>query len=106
MGVFISPKGNSEVWAEKPSGYLTPEEWQAAHPAPVAVVDPEEEARWQRENELAEIDAELAELDLKALRPLRAIAAGTDTPTDRARLAEQETRAAALRVRRAELTAN
>ena len=32
--IYYSPDGNPEIWAEKPAGYFTPEEWQAAHPAP------------------------------------------------------------------------
>lgn len=44
-----------------------------------------------------EIRAELAEIDSLAVRPLRAIAAGTATDEDRARLAELETKADALR---------
>lgn len=38
MYTFFSPNGNPEVWDEKPTGYFTPEEWQAAHP-----VEPEPE---------------------------------------------------------------
>ena len=34
INTFYSPDGNPEIWAEKPAGYFTPEEWQAAHPAP------------------------------------------------------------------------
>lgn len=44
-----------------------------------------------------EIKAELAEIDSLAVRPLRAIVAGTATDEDRARLAELEARADALR---------
>lgn len=44
-----------------------------------------------------EIRAELAEIDSQAVRPLRAIVAGTATDEDRARLAELEARADALR---------
>ena len=33
MSTFISPDGNPEVWEERPEGYLTQEEWDAAHPA-------------------------------------------------------------------------
>lgn len=29
---FYSPKGNLEVWDEKPKGYYTIEEWAALHP--------------------------------------------------------------------------
>ena len=32
MPVFISPYGNPEVWDEKPSGYVTAEEWREEHP--------------------------------------------------------------------------
>ena len=32
--IFYSPSGNPEMWATKPSGYFTPAEWEAAHPAP------------------------------------------------------------------------
>lgn len=34
MATFYSPSGNAEVWASKPDGYLTPEEWAALHPPP------------------------------------------------------------------------
>jgi hypothetical protein len=34
MGRFYSPKGNYEVWAEKPDGYYTYEEWKELHPDP------------------------------------------------------------------------
>lgn len=34
MGTFYSPTGNPEIWAQKPKGYYTPEEWFAAHPLP------------------------------------------------------------------------
>lgn len=34
MLTFISPGGNPEVWSVCPDGYLTPEQWAAAPPAP------------------------------------------------------------------------
>ena len=34
MPKYYSPEGNIEVWAEKPNGYYTVEEWQKLHPAP------------------------------------------------------------------------
>ena len=34
QNVFYSPTGNPEIWTEKPQGYFTPAEWEAAHPAP------------------------------------------------------------------------
>ena len=46
---------------------------------------------------------QLAELDLQAVRPLRAIAAGTATDEDKSRLAEIEGQAEALRAEIAEL---
>ena len=43
MPVFYSPDGNPEVWAQKPNGYLTPEEWDKVHPAPEPEPPTEEE---------------------------------------------------------------
>jgi hypothetical protein len=40
---FYSPKGNLEVWKEKPKGYYTEEEWQELHPTPVPVPTKEEQ---------------------------------------------------------------
>jgi hypothetical protein len=54
MNTFISPKGNPEVWEEKPEGYFTPEEWDALHPAPVPEPPTLAEAK---EAKLAEIAA-------------------------------------------------
>jgi hypothetical protein len=34
MAMFISSAGNPEIWADKPDGYYTPEEWAAKYPAP------------------------------------------------------------------------
>lgn len=48
-------------------------------------------------NEQAEIFAKLEELDLQAVRPLRAIVAGTATETDRQKLSEIETEVKKLR---------
>lgn len=49
---------------------------------------------------ITEIDAELARLDTEAIRPLRAIQAGTDSQYDRDKLADLELQAAALRTER------
>lgn len=60
MPVFFSPDGNPEIWAQKPDGYLTSEEWDKAHPAPVPV--PPEKAklfqmlRTKRDRRLAATD--------------------------------------------------
>ena len=43
--IFYSPDGNPEIWASKPRGYFTPEEWAAAHPAPEPEPPTLEEAR-------------------------------------------------------------
>ena len=48
-------------------------------------------------NEQAEIFAKLEELDLQAVRPLRAIVAGTATETDRKKLSEIEAEVKKLR---------
>lgn len=32
MHVFISPTGNREIWAARPDGYFTEEEWKQIHP--------------------------------------------------------------------------
>lgn len=50
-----------------------------------------------------ELKRQLEELDLQAIRPLRAIAAGTDTEEDRAVLAELEEQAEEIRAQLAEL---
>lgn len=51
MPKYYSPEGNLEVWAEKPEGYYTVEEWQELHPAP-APPEP------TTEEKLAELDAQ------------------------------------------------
>lgn len=54
---------------------------------------PEEEAKEQE----SRLQAQLAEIDRKSARPLRALAAGTATDEDKAMLADLEEEAAALR---------
>ena len=53
----------------------------------------------------AELKQQLNEIDRLAIRPLRAIAAGTETEEDRAVLAELEERAGAIRAKIAETEA-
>ena len=36
MPKYYSPKGNFEVWAEKPDGYYTETEWRELHPIKIA----------------------------------------------------------------------
>lgn len=55
MPTFFSPEGNPEIWAQKPDGYLTPEEWDKAHPAPEPEPEPLETVKARK---LASIDAE------------------------------------------------
>lgn len=50
MATFYSPNGNAEVWASKPEGYYTLEEWRALHPAPKPTL---EEVRESKLSELA-----------------------------------------------------
>ena len=50
------------------------------------------------EGQIADIKNQLTALDLQAVRPLRAIAAGTATEEDREKLAELEAQAEGLRV--------
>lgn len=60
--IYYSPSGNPEVWEEgkQPAGYVTPEEWQAAHPAPEPEPLTEEELfaqlRFVRDGKLAASD--------------------------------------------------
>ena len=60
MPVFYSPEGNPEMWAQKPDGYLTPDEWAAAHPAPAPVPPTDAEffkrLRAERDSRLAATD--------------------------------------------------
>lgn len=62
MPVFFSPDGNAEVWAARPEGYFTPEEWRAAHPpvVPPAYIPTQEELfarlRRMRDQRLAATD--------------------------------------------------
>lgn len=50
MATFYSPDGNAAVWASKPEGYYTLEEWQTLHPAPKPTL---EEVRESKLSELA-----------------------------------------------------
>lgn len=50
MSTFYSPDGNPEVWASKPQGYYTLEEWAVLHPVPKPTL---EEVRENKLNELA-----------------------------------------------------
>lgn len=54
------------------------------------------------DREIDELKSELEEIDRLAIRPLRAIAAGTDTEEDREMLADLEDRANEIRERLAE----
>ena len=56
--------------------------------------------------EIISIKQELTQIDAQSARPLRAIAAGTATDEDRARLAELENRSEQLRIKIREAEAN
>lgn len=55
MPTFFSPDGNPEVWAQQPDDYLTPEEWDKAHPSPKPEPEPLETVKARK---IATIDAE------------------------------------------------
>lgn len=55
MPTFFSSEGNPEIWAQKPHGYLTPEEWEALHPDPEPEPEPLETVKARK---LTAIDAE------------------------------------------------
>lgn len=52
MPTFFSPAGNPEIWAQKPDGYLTPEEWERAHPAPEPETEPLETIKARKLGEI------------------------------------------------------
>ena len=96
MAVFYSPAGNIEVWDVKPDGYLTPDEWLAAHPAVI------EDAAVDGEARKYDVLMALNELDAKSVRPARSVAlavANGNPPSavDVARLADIEAEAQKLR---------
>ena len=55
MPTFFSPEGNPEIWAQKPDGYITPEEWDRVHPAPEPEPEPLETVKARK---MTTIDAE------------------------------------------------
>lgn len=63
-------------------------------------------AEQDSEEKTAELKAQLDEIDRQAIRPLRAIAAGTATEEDREILAELERQAEEIRAELAELSAD
>jgi hypothetical protein len=66
MPNFYSPSGNFEVWETKPNGYFSESEWAIAHPAPAPVEPSPEELKQAR---IADILAQLDELDRTYLTP-------------------------------------
>ncbi|MDR1035895.1 MAG: hypothetical protein LBT40_04825 [Deltaproteobacteria bacterium] len=66
MPNFYSPTGNFEVWETKPGRYLTESEWASAHPARAQVEPSPEELKQAR---IADILAQLDELDRTYLTP-------------------------------------
>ena len=52
MSVFYSPEGNPEVWAQKPDGYMTPEEWDKAHLTPEPEPEPLETVKARKLEEI------------------------------------------------------
>lgn len=52
MPTFFSPEGNPEIWAQKPDGYMTPEEWDRANPAPEPEPEPMETVKTRKMGEI------------------------------------------------------
>lgn len=48
MPTFYSPSGNAEIWEEKPDGYITQEEWDAARAAEEAAAEAERLAEYNK----------------------------------------------------------
>ena len=75
MCTYISPKGNPEVWEEKPEGYFPPKEWAAAHPSPAIQEESVDAAVLRQRLYETEVDelfrqAQFYEAEAKGLRLL------------------------------------
>ena len=70
---YYSPSGNPEIWEEKPEGYITQEEWDAARAAEEAAAEAERLAEYNKpENARARKYAEINEGCQAALAALTA----------------------------------
>ncbi len=73
MPTFYSPSGNAEIWEEKPDGYITQEEWDAARAAEEAAAEAERLAEYNKpENARVRKYAEINEGCQAALAALTA----------------------------------
>lgn len=73
MPTFYSSIGNAEIWEEKPEGYITQEEWDAARAAEEAAAEAERLAEYNKpENARARKYAEINEECQAALAALTA----------------------------------
>lgn len=73
MPTFYSPIGNAEIWEEKPEGYITQEEWDAARAAEEAAAEAERLAEYNKpENARVRKYAEINEGCQAALAALTA----------------------------------
>ena len=73
MPTFYSPTGNCEIWEQKPDGYITQEEWDAARAAEEAAAEAERLAEYNKpENARARKYAEINEGCQAALAALTA----------------------------------
>ena len=70
---------------------------------PGAPPEPEPDPETERLARIAQIEADLHNIDLASIRPLRAIDNGSDSPVDHQKLIELEEKAAALRAELAAL---
>jgi hypothetical protein len=94
----VTEESNPENWATVQS-YLA-EHPEALIPEPISPPpSPEELARRERSRIIAALEA----IDRKAIRPLRAIAAGSTSEMDQALVEELETEAASLRAELAKI---
>lgn len=97
MPTFVNPKtGNCEVWASKPTGYITLEQHMAARSTSINV----EEVQY---DVITNLKVKLQTIDIASIRSLRAIDNGTDTQYDHQKLIELEQRATDLRKQLSEL---
>ena len=70
---YYSPSGNPEIWEEKPEGYITQEEWDAARAAEEAAAEAERLAEYNKpENARVRKYAEINEGCQAALAALTA----------------------------------
>jgi hypothetical protein len=98
MPYCVNETDTPEVWTEM-------QKWIAENNIQVSErpSEPEKTAEQIKSESIASITGQLAELDSKSARPLRAIVSGTATDDDKVKLTDYENQAVALRAQLAEL---